>query len=176
MTATTVHTTLGSPLGDLLLVGEPSATAPGGTALTSLSVPDQKGGATVDGAWTHDPAAFTEIAAQLTAYFEGARTRFGITYVSGGTPFQQRVWQALEDVPYGETCTYGDIAARIGAPRAAVRAVGTAIGRNPLLIVRPCHRVIGADGTLTGYAGGLRRKEQLLRLEGAACVPGTLPA
>ncbi|MFI2238139.1 methylated-DNA--[protein]-cysteine S-methyltransferase [Streptomyces chrestomyceticus] len=176
MTATTVHTTLGSPLGDLLLVGEPSATAPGGTALASLSVPDQKGGATVDGTWTHAPEAFTEIAAQLTAYFEGARTRFGVAYVPGGTPFQQRVWQALEDIPYGETCTYGDIAARIGAPRAAVRAVGTAIGRNPLLIVRPCHRVIGANGTLTGYAGGLVRKEQLLRLEGAACMSGTLPA
>ncbi|MEV5599502.1 methylated-DNA--[protein]-cysteine S-methyltransferase [Streptomyces sp. NPDC052496] len=173
MTATTVHTTLGSPLGDLLLVGERSATAPGGTALASLSVPDQKGGATVDGAWSHDPAAFAEIAAQLTAYFEGRRTRFDLAYVPGGTPFQQRVWQALEAVPYGETYTYGDIATRIGAPRAAVRAVGTAIGRNPLLIVRPCHRVIGADGTLTGYAGGLHRKEQLLRLEGAACVAGT---
>ncbi|MFH8349496.1 methylated-DNA--[protein]-cysteine S-methyltransferase [Streptomyces sp. NPDC018045] len=176
MTATTVHTTLAGPLGDLLLVGEPSATAPGGTALASLSVPGQKGGATVDGTWTHDPAAFTEIAAQLTAYFEGDRTRFDIEYVPGGTPFQQRVWQALEAVPYGETATYGEIATRIGAPRAAVRAVGTAIGRNPLLIVRPCHRVIGADGTLTGYAGGLHRKEQLLRLEGAACVTGRLMA
>ncbi|MFD7663714.1 methylated-DNA--[protein]-cysteine S-methyltransferase [Streptomyces sp. NPDC059788] len=170
MSATTVHTTLASPLGDLLLVGEPSATAPGGTALASLSVPDQKGGAAVREAWVHDPAAFTEIAAQLTAYFEGRRTRFAIEYVPGGTPFQQRVWQALEAVPYGETSTYGDIAARIGASRAAVRAVGTAIGRNPLLVVRPCHRIIGANGTLTGYAGGLPRKEQLLRLEGAACV------
>ncbi|MEN2416783.1 methylated-DNA--[protein]-cysteine S-methyltransferase [Streptomyces rimosus] len=172
MTATTVHTTLASPLGDLLLVGEPSATAPGGTALASLSVPDQRGGATVGPGWTHAPAAFTEIAAQLTAYFEGTRTRFDIEYVPGGTPFQQRVWQALEAIPYGETFTYGDIAARIGAPRAAVRAVGTAIGRNPLLVVRPCHRVIGANGTLTGYAGGLQRKEQLLRLEGAGCVVG----
>ncbi|OKH98914.1 cysteine methyltransferase [Streptomyces sp. CB02923] len=176
MTATTVYTTLGSPLGDLLLVGVPSATAPGGTALVSLSVPDQKGGATVHGTWTRDPAAFSEIAAQLTAYFEGRRTRFGIEYARGGTPFQGRVWEALDAIPYGETFTYGDIATRIGAPRAAVRAVGTAIGRNPLLIVRPCHRVIGANGTLTGYAGGLRRKEQLLRLEGAACVTGTLPA
>ncbi|MFI0264123.1 methylated-DNA--[protein]-cysteine S-methyltransferase [Streptomyces sp. NPDC017056] len=170
MSATTVHTTLDSPLGELLLVGETSATAPGGTALASLSVPDQKGGAAVPPAHTRAPAAFAEIAAQLTAYFEGRRTRFDLAYVPGGTDFQQRVWQALDAVPYGETVTYGDIAARIGAARAAVRAVGTAIGRNPLLVVRPCHRVIGANGTLTGYAGGLERKQRLLALESAACV------
>ncbi|UQA92233.1 methylated-DNA--[protein]-cysteine S-methyltransferase [Streptomyces halobius] len=163
----TVYTTIDSPLGELLLVGERSATAPGGTALASLSVPGQKGGVTVQDGWTEDTAAFTEIASQVTAYFEGTLSRFDIEYVTSGTPFQRQVWQALETIPYGKTCSYGEIATRIGASRTAVRAVGTAIGANPLLIVRPCHRVVGADGALTGYAGGLERKQQLLLLEGA---------
>ncbi|GGU93796.1 methylated-DNA--protein-cysteine methyltransferase [Streptomyces albospinus] len=163
----TLYATLDSPLGELLLVGEESATAPGGTALASLSVPGQKGGATVQDGWTYDPDAFAGIERQLRAYFDGAPTRFDIPYVTRGTAFQQRVWKALEDIPYGTTTTYGRIAADIGAARGAVRAIGTAIGANPLLIVRPCHRVIGADGSLTGYAGGLERKARLLALEGA---------
>ncbi|WP_445527656.1 methylated-DNA--[protein]-cysteine S-methyltransferase [Streptomyces cyslabdanicus] len=161
----TVYTTMDSPLGELLLVGEESATATGGTALASLSVPGQKYGAVVQDGWISKPEAFTEIAAQLRSYFEGRRTRFDIEYVTSGSDFQQRVWTALETIPYGTTLTYGDIADRIGAARAAVRAVGTAIGANPLLVVRPCHRVIGAGGRLTGYAGGLARKQQLLDLE-----------
>ncbi|MFI1205403.1 methylated-DNA--[protein]-cysteine S-methyltransferase (plasmid) [Streptomyces sp. BHT-5-2] len=164
----TLYTTLDSPLGPLLLVGERSATAPGGTALASLSVPGQKRGAVVQADWTHDPAAFTGIARRLTAYFDGAREPFTVECVPRGTDFQQRVWAALEAVPYGTTTTYGAIAAAIGAPRGAVRAIGTAIGANPLLVVRPCHRVIGADGSLTGYAGGLDRKRLLLDLEGTA--------
>ncbi|MFD4138898.1 MULTISPECIES: methylated-DNA--[protein]-cysteine S-methyltransferase [unclassified Streptomyces] len=163
---TTVYAVVDSPLGALLLVGENSATANGGTALASLSVPGQKGGVAVQGGWRDDPAAFTEIGRQLAAYFEGRLTRFDIEYVDGGTPFQRRVWQALEEIPYGQTTTYGKIAERVGTPGAGVRAVGTAIGRNPLLVVRPCHRVIGADGALRGYAGGLERKERLLELEG----------
>ncbi|MFJ4634892.1 methylated-DNA--[protein]-cysteine S-methyltransferase [Streptomyces hygroscopicus] len=163
----TVHTTIDSPLGELLLVGERSATAPGGTALTSLSVPGQKGGAVVQDGWREDAGAFSEIVSQLRAYFDGARTRFHIECVKGGTDFQRRVWKALETIPYGTTVSYGDIARQIGAPRTAVRSVGTAIGRNPLLVVRPCHRVIGASGALTGYAGGLERKERLLVHEGA---------
>lgn len=162
----TLHTTVDSPLGELLLVGEASAAAPGGTALASLSVPGQKGGATVQDGWTEDPAAFAVIAAELCAYFEGRSTGFGIEFAVGrGTDFQRRVWAALEAVPYGTTLSYGEIAARIGAPRAAVRSVGTAIGANPLLVVRPCHRVIGANGALTGYSGGLERKRRLLDLE-----------
>lgn len=86
--------------------------------------------------------------------------------MDGGTEFQRRVWQALEEIPYGATATYGQIAQQVGTSAAGVRAVGTAIGRNPLLVVRPCHRVIGADGTLRGYAGGLERKQRLLGLEG----------
>ncbi|MFI0717283.1 methylated-DNA--[protein]-cysteine S-methyltransferase [Streptomyces inhibens] len=164
----TLYATLDSPLGELLLVGEESATAPGGTALASLSLPGQKGGATVQDGWTYDPAAFTEIVQQLHAYFDGKLTRFSIEYASTrGTDFQQRVWQALEAIPYGTTTTYGRIAADIGAARGAVRAIGTAIGANPLLVVRPCHRVIAADGSLSGYAGGPERKRQLLGLEGA---------
>ncbi|MEV0439753.1 methylated-DNA--[protein]-cysteine S-methyltransferase [Streptomyces spectabilis] len=164
----TVYTTLDSPLGDLLLVGEPSATAKGGTALASLSMPGQKGAAAVQDAWVRDDEAFTAIADQLRAYFAGALTQFDIEYATGsGTDFQRKVWDALDSVPYGTTTTYGALAARLGLSRAAVRALGTAIGRNPLLVVRPCHRVIGADGSLTGYAGGLERKRQLLDLEAA---------
>ncbi|MGW2561156.1 methylated-DNA--[protein]-cysteine S-methyltransferase [Streptomyces sp. NPDC001514] len=166
----TVYATVDSPLGELLLVGEESVTAQGGTALASLSVPGQKGAAVIQEGWRHDPKAFEEIAEQLRAYFAGELTRFSIEYAErggGSTDFQRRVWRALEEIPYGETVTYGQIAERVGSAGAGVRAVGTAIGRNPLLVVRPCHRVIGADGKMRGYAGGLERKERLLGLEGA---------
>lgn len=161
----TVYTTMDSPLGRLLLVGEASATAKGGTALAALSPPGQKNGAVVQEGWHADPDAFREIEAQLRSYFAGRLTSFDIEYVPGGSAFRQRVWKALEDIPYGTTLSYGEIAARAGASRAAVRAVGTAIGANPLLVVRPCHRVIGANGALTGYAAGLERKKLLLDLE-----------
>ncbi|MGY0064616.1 methylated-DNA--[protein]-cysteine S-methyltransferase [Streptomyces sp. LZ34] len=163
----TVYTRVDSPLGELLLVGEESKTAKGGTALVSLSVPGQKGGAVVQDGWRRSPEAFGEIVSQLRAYFDGGLTRFDLEYVTRGSAFQQRVWQALDTVPYGTTTTYGRLAERIGAPRAAVRALGAALGANPLLVVRPCHRVIGANGSLTGYAGGLERKRQLLAHEGA---------
>lgn len=103
-------------------------------------------------------------AAQLAAYFAGSLTRFDLPLAASGTDFQHRVWAALCEVPYGTTATYGDIARAIGNP-AAVRAVGLANGSNPLGIVVPCHRVIGANGKLTGYAGGMWRKERLLALE-----------
>ncbi|MFI1158978.1 methylated-DNA--[protein]-cysteine S-methyltransferase [Streptomyces sioyaensis] len=164
----TLYTTLDSPLGELLLVGEESATAPGGTALASVSLPGQKGAATVQDGWTPDPDAFAVIVRQLRAYFDGTLTHFSIEFLTRGTDFQQRVWKALEAVPYGTTTTYGRIAADIGAARGAVRAVGTAIGANPLLIVRPCHRVIAADGSLSGYAAGPARKRTLLGVEGVA--------
>ncbi|MBT2397645.1 methylated-DNA--[protein]-cysteine S-methyltransferase [Streptomyces sp. ISL-100] len=177
----TLYATMDSPLGELLLVGEESATATGGTALASLSVPGQKGGVAVEDvpeAWRRDPGAFREIGRQVRAYFGGELTRFDVEYAVGvgpgaGTDFQRRVWEALETIPYGTTTSYGKLAERIGVSRAAVRALGTAIGRNPLLVVRPCHRVIGADGSLTGYAGGLERKRQLLELEleGAGARP-----
>ncbi|MEV0603086.1 methylated-DNA--[protein]-cysteine S-methyltransferase [Streptomyces sp. NPDC050315] len=161
-----LYTLLDSPLGRLTLVGEPSADARGGTVLTALSVPEQKGGIVPSGDWTREPAAFAEAARQLGEYFEGERRDFDLTLATRGTAFRERVWTALDAIPYGETASYGEIARRIGATRPAVRAVGTAIGANPLLILRPCHRVIGADGSLTGYAGGLDRKRTLLSLEG----------
>ncbi|MET8243943.1 methylated-DNA--[protein]-cysteine S-methyltransferase [Streptomyces sp. NPDC005202] len=160
-TEMTYWTSLGSPLGPLLLTADPVG------VLTSLSVPGQKGGRTVQDDWRHDPGPFREAEEQLQAYFAGELKEFRLPLRTHGSAFRERVWAALATVPYGATTTYGEIAARIGAPRAAVRAVGGAIGANPLLVLRPCHRVIGADGSLTGYAGGLERKVQLLTLEGA---------
>jgi methylated-DNA-[protein]-cysteine S-methyltransferase len=167
---TTYWTRLDSPLGPLLL------TADARGALTSLSVPGQKGGRTVRTGWRHDPGPFRAAEEQLRAYFAGELKEFSLPLHSHGTAFRERVWDALDTVPYGATTTYGEIAARIGASRAAVRAVGGAIGANPLLVVRPCHRVIGANGSLTGYAGGLERKLRLLTLEGAPQgAPAGLP-
>ncbi|MFJ4682896.1 methylated-DNA--[protein]-cysteine S-methyltransferase [Streptomyces sp. NPDC088789] len=155
------YTRLESPLGELLLTADPDGT------LTSLSVPGQKGGRTVEEGWIHDPALFRAAGEQLAAYFAGELKEFRLPLRASGTAFRERVWDALDTVPHGATTSYGEIAARIGASRAAVRAVGGAVGANPLLIVRPCHRVIGADGSMTGYAGGLERKLRLLELEGS---------
>ncbi|MDT9688540.1 methylated-DNA--[protein]-cysteine S-methyltransferase [Streptomyces sp. P9(2023)] len=165
----TVYAYVDGPLGQMLLVGETAGEA-GPVELVSLSLPGQKGGAAVEDGWRHAPEAFGEIAGQLAEYFAGRRERFDIPFADGGTEFQRRVWRALEEIPYGATVSYGDIARIVGSSGAAVRAVGTAIGRNPLLVVRPCHRVIGADGSLRGYAAGLERKERLLGLEGALAV------
>ncbi|BCY08949.1 methylated-DNA--[protein]-cysteine S-methyltransferase [Actinoplanes sp. L3-i22] len=155
----TVGTTIPSPLGELLLVGAQTDT---GFTLTSLSMGDRRAGPAVRAA-----APFTDVVRQLEAYFAGELERFDIAFTVGGTEFQQRVWAALEDIPYGTTTTYGALAARLGLPRERVQALGAAIGANPLLLVRPCHRVIGADGTMRGYAGGVERKVQLLTHEGA---------
>lgn len=107
-----------------------------------------------------------EARAQLAAYFDGRLRQFDLPLAPEGTAFRQRVWQALQEIPYGTTATYGQIAARIGSPKAS-RAVGQANHDNPIPIIIPCHRVIGASGALTGYAGGLEIKRALLRLEGA---------
>jgi methylated-DNA-[protein]-cysteine S-methyltransferase len=112
----------------------------------------------------YDDRAFDDVVTQLTEYFEGKRRAFDLPLAPEGTPFQQRVWRALLDIPYGETISYGELASRIGQ-RSASRAVGLANGSNPLPIVIPCHRVIGAGGKLTGYGGGLPIKQQLLTLE-----------
>lgn len=117
--------------------------------------------------WERDDTLFTEARAQLADYFAGRRTSFDlpIDYEAlGGTPFQRRVWQELEKIPYGVTISYGELAKRIENP-AAVRAVGLANGKNPISIIVPCHRVIGANGSLTGYGGGMERKRWLLDLE-----------
>lgn len=120
-------------------------------------------------AWPEQPGhpVLRQAVAQLQEYFAGNRTRFELPLdLQGGTAFQQSVWQALLSIPRGGTTSYGALSRRIGQP-AAVRAVGAAVGRNPVSIVVPCHRVLGADGSLTGYAGGLQRKSALLQLEGA---------
>jgi len=112
------------------------------------------------------PAVLHEAARQLAAYFAGRLRDFELPLAPGGTDFQRAVWAELVRVPYGTTVSYGELAARLGMPVSASRAVGAANGANPIPVVVPCHRVIGADGTLTGYAGGLARKDALLRLEG----------
>ncbi|MCX2181061.1 methylated-DNA--[protein]-cysteine S-methyltransferase [Streptomyces sp. SKN60] len=161
----TLYTWADGPLGTMLLVGR---VAEGGrVALRSVSLEGQKGAVEVREGWVHEPAGFGEVAGQLDAYFAGRRDGFDLVFEEAGTEFQRKVWRALEEIPYGTTVSYGEIARRVGAEGAGVRAVGTAIGRNPLLVVRPCHRVIGADGSLRGYAAGLERKERLLALEGA---------
>ncbi|HEY3093359.1 MAG TPA: methylated-DNA--[protein]-cysteine S-methyltransferase, partial [Vicinamibacterales bacterium] len=114
--------------------------------------------------WNHDDAAFGDVVSQLGEYFEGRRRQFDLPLAPAGTPFQQRVWSALLDIAYGETISYGELASRIGQ-KSASRAVGLANGSNPLPIVIPCHRVIGANGKLTGYGGGLPIKERLLAHE-----------
>lgn len=122
----------------------------------------------VDGGTTSND--FTEAAkVQLADYFNGSLTQFDLPFDAKGTAFQQGVWKALCDIPYGETASYADIANKLNNPK-AVRAVGMANGRNPIAIVVPCHRVIGSNKTLTGYAGGLERKQYLLKLEGAQGV------
>lgn len=152
-----------SPVGPLTLV----ATA---TALLELRFADEPvhDDTTVVAPTDHQILAAT--ADQLAAYFAGQRQRFELPIELHGTAFQRRVWSALRTIPYGETWSYGRIAAAIGAPTAS-RAVGLANGRNPVSIIVPCHRVIGADGRLTGYGGGLDRKRLLLDLE--AGVVGT---
>jgi methylated-DNA-[protein]-cysteine S-methyltransferase len=147
--------TIASPLGPLTAMTD-------GAALTVLDF-DRDG---VDSADVPAAAAalLERAAAQVGEYFAGARMTFDLPLAPAGTPFQQAVWRALLAIPYGATASYVDVARRLGQP-AAVRAVGAANGRNPIAIVIPCHRVIGADGSLTGYAGGLARKQALLALE-----------
>jgi methylated-DNA-[protein]-cysteine S-methyltransferase len=122
----------------------------------------------VEGDWVEDPAyrPLRDCAAQLAEYFARRRRSFDLPLAPEGTPFQRSVWQEIARVPYGETITYGELARRAGAPGQA-RAAGAATGRNPLGVVVPCHRIMGSDGSLTGYAGGLDRKRGLLELEGA---------
>jgi len=150
----TYYTTMTSPIGKLLLASD-------GRALTGLHMAPFE---PLFG-WQRDEGPFTDVVAQLAAYFTGARKEFDVVHEAVGTPFQQRVWRTLLDIPYGETTSYGEVARRIGTPR-AVRAVGRANGANPIAVIVPCHRVIGANGTLTGYGGGLERKAKLLALEG----------
>lgn len=159
---TTYYSFVPSPLGDLLLTGD-------GVALTRLYMTDQKYADSVDPAWKRDDRLFKSATAQLDAYFAGTLAQFDLTLAPQGTEFQQSVWKALLDIPFGQTESYGSLATRLGKPGAS-RAVGLANGRNPISIIIPCHRVIGANGSLTGYGGGIDRKRWLLRHERALPV------
>ena len=162
------YTVTPSPLGDLTLVSQ-------GDALTGLYLSGASHARVREPAWVREAARFRDVERQLAAYFAGTLERFDLPLAPARTAFQQRVWRALLAIPFGTTLSYGELAARIGSP-GAVRAVGAANGRNPISIIVPCHRVIGGDGSLTGYAGGVPRKRWLLALEGAAAVRTTAPA
>lgn len=152
----TRYRVIDSPIGMLTLAGR-------GPVLTNLRMVDQT--YEPDRAdWALDDRAFPDAAEQLEAYFAGELFTFDLRLEFEGTPFQRRVWEALRSIPYGETRTYGEIALQIGSPT-AFRAVGLANGHNPIAVIVPCHRVIGANGSLTGFGGGLERKRTLLELE-----------
>lgn len=151
-------TTLDSPIGTLTAARDD-------VGLTALLLPNGRQQPGTE--WVRDDAGFGDVRDQLAEYFAGARTAFDLPLHPQGSPFQLRVWQALLRVPYGETTSYGAIARAIGAPVSASRAVGAANGQNPLPIVVPCHRVIGANGALVGYGGGLPAKQWLLAHEAA---------
>ena len=153
------YTFVPSPVGKLLLAGIDAVSLIGFSHGTSPAAPQAD--------WKRaDTSLLRQAARQLDEYFAGERRAFDLSLKPSGTPFQLAVLDALATIPYGETCSYGEIAAQIGRAK-AVRAVGAANGRNPLPIVLPCHRVIGADGSLTGFGGGLETKRYLLDLEGA---------
>jgi methylated-DNA-[protein]-cysteine S-methyltransferase len=147
-----------SPIGQLLLAGDEAG-------LKFIGFPQGKGQVIPDPAWQLESDCFRDAESQLSEYFEGKRQIFDLQLAPTGTEFQLEVLEALQTIPSGETRSYRDIARQIGRPE-AVRAVGAANGRNPLPIVIPCHRVIGADGSLTGFGGGLETKMFLLELEG----------
>ncbi len=162
------YATLDSPLGPVLVAGDAAG-------LRHISFLAGTRALEPPAGWARDEAPLAEALRQLRAYFAGVRRAFDLPLAPRGTAFQQRVWRALCEIPYGETISYGELARRIGRPSAS-RAVGAANGRNPLPIVVPCHRVIGSTGRLTGYAGGLHLKEGLLALEQAHAPRHPQPA
>jgi methylated-DNA-[protein]-cysteine S-methyltransferase len=150
-------TTMESPLGPLLLVVD-------AVGLRRVSFENRKRRAPLQPDWEEDKVPFAEVIRQLQAYFRGELKDFDLPLALEGTDFQLQVWRGLRTIPYGETISYGQLAERIGNPK-AVRAVGLANGCNPIPIIVPCHRVIGSDGSLTGFGGGLPNKKKLLALE-----------
>jgi methylated-DNA-[protein]-cysteine S-methyltransferase len=162
----THYTFVESPIEPILLTSD-------GKSLTGvyMNVPKRNPHIGEDWVRSDDAAPFPEARRQLALYFEGELTQFDLPLAAAGTPFQQQVWEALKAIPYGVTLSYGEVARRIGMPSAS-RAVGMANGRNPIGIIVPCHRVIGASGKLTGYGGGLPRKQALLAFEAAVAARG----
>ena len=144
-------------IGTLTLVGDEAG-------LRQLNFEKGKNPTTIQDNWKKNPAFFAPVKEQLRAYFKCELKQFDIPLAPVGTPFQLKVWQALRDIPYGKIESYKNIAEAIGNPK-AVRAVGGANGKNPISIIVPCHRVIGSNGSLTGYGGGLKTKKQLIDLE-----------
>lgn len=157
--ATVYWATADSPLGPFLLAGE-------GRLLVAASLPGRWSTDDVPDAWVRRDRALAPAAAQLAAYFGGTRRTFDLDFAPAGTEFQRHVWSALCAIPYGSTTSYGEIAGRVGNPRAS-RAVGMANNRNPIALFIPCHRVVGTNGSLTGYGGGLDMKSWLLDHERA---------
>jgi len=152
----TTARTIDSPIGPLTLAGQDGKLSHL-LMLNHSHAPNHTG-------WSRDASAFPDVVEQLGAYFAGDLTEFDLAYELAGTDFQRRVWTALLTIPYGQTRSYGELADQIGSPKAS-RAVGLANGRNPISIIVPCHRVIGSNGSLTGYGGGIDRKRTLLNLE-----------
>ena len=148
---------LESPIGTLLISGDAGG-------LQQILFSSNGSPARPEPNWQESPSAMAEVARQLRAYFGGVLENFDLSLAPQGTPFQQKVWSELQKIPYGDTISYGELARRIGNSNAS-RAVGLANGSNPIPIVIPCHRVIGSNGKLTGYGGGLPIKEKLLALE-----------
>jgi methylated-DNA-[protein]-cysteine S-methyltransferase len=151
------YTEMESPVGKLRLVGD-------GEALRGVWFVNGRHQSAPKKEWERDERPFAEVVRQLRAYFAGELTEFCVPLAMEGTEFQLRVWAELRKIPYGETRTYGQLAAEIGKPE-AMRAVGLANGQNPIPIIVPCHRVIGSNGSLTGYGGGMENKKKLLELE-----------
>ncbi|MFG3408739.1 methylated-DNA--[protein]-cysteine S-methyltransferase [Streptomyces sp. NPDC048142] len=161
------HTVIDSPYGPLTLVADDGV-------LCALYMSDQRHRPPQETFGVPDPEPFGEVIRQLTEYFAGERTDFDLPLNLAGTPFQRSVWAELLKIPYGETRTYGELAGELGRPGAS-RAVGLANGKNPVGIIVPCHRVIGASGSLTGYGGGLDRKQRLLAFESGGRQDGPQP-
>jgi methylated-DNA-[protein]-cysteine S-methyltransferase len=157
VTATRYWTEIDSPIGKLLLVGTDSK-------LTHLGFQSGPKPMTIDPKWIENVEPFAEVIRQLEAYFAGELMEFNVPLAPDGTAFQRDVWNALREIPYGETTSYGELARQIGNPKAA-RAVGAANGRNPIPVIVPCHRVIGSTGSMIGFGGGISIKEKLLALE-----------
>ena len=160
---------MASPLGDMVLASD-------GDALSGAWFDGQRHQPAIGPAWQRrqDLSILRRAAAEFAEYFAGERTEFDLPLAPIGTPFQRDVWHAIADVPFGRTIAYRELAARAGRP-GSIRAAGAATGRNPLSIVIPCHRIVGADGALTGYAGGLPRKRSLLELERSVLAAATVP-
>lgn len=154
---------LDTPIGSLMLAGSDEM-------LMELGFPSGKGARRHHNEWTRDTGSFKAAKEQLLAYFAGELREFSIALDPQGTEFQLQVWEALQEIPYGETRSYGELASRIGRPRAS-RAVGAANGKNPIPVIIPCHRVIGSSGKLVGFGGGLPAKQHLLALENSVLNP-----